>query len=60
MILPRKGEVAPKATEGEDAATVVIAVLPLRLARARHLPLAGEDQIGLAFEALGRLFEQVL
>ncbi len=43
-ILPRKGEVAPKVTEGEGHATAVIPCLPLRLARASHLPLAGEDR----------------
>jgi len=44
MILPRQGEVAPKVTEGEDHETAVIAFLPLFLASASHLPLAGEDQ----------------
>ena len=44
VILPRQGEVAPKVTEGEDHATAVIAFLPLLLASAGHLPLAGEYQ----------------
>ena len=43
LILPREGEVAPKVTEGEDHATNVTPFLPLRLASASHLPLAGED-----------------
>ncbi|TCP72582.1 hypothetical protein C8J43_101322 [Sphingomonas sp. PP-CE-1G-424] len=42
MILPRQGEVAPKVTEGEDTEQR-FPFLPLRLARASHLPLAGED-----------------
>ncbi len=42
-ILPRQGEVAPKVSEGEEHATAVILFLPLRLANASHLPLAGED-----------------
>ncbi|SFO19644.1 hypothetical protein SAMN05428984_2682 [Sphingomonas sp. OK281] len=36
---------APKVTEGEERATTVTPYLPLRLARASHLPLAGEDAI---------------
>ena len=43
-ILPRQGQVAPKVTEGEGHATAVIPYLPLRLASAIHLPLAGEDR----------------
>ena len=41
-ILPRKGEVAPKVTEGEDTEQR-LSCPPLRLASASHLPLAGED-----------------
>jgi hypothetical protein len=41
-ILPRKGEVAPKVTDGEDTDSSY-PVRPLRLASASHLPLAGED-----------------
>ena len=44
MILPRKGEVAPKVTEGEDTGRGFALTSPLRLAIASHLPLAGEDQ----------------
>ena len=43
-ILPRQGDVSPKVTEGEERTTVDIAYLPLRLASASHLPLAGEDR----------------
>ena len=46
MILPRQGEVAPKATEGEDTmppGLMPTAALPLRQLRC-HLPLAGEDR----------------
>ncbi len=43
-ILPRKGEVAPKVTEGEDTEQTC-RMPPLRLARASHLPLAGEDYV---------------
>ena len=46
-ILLRKGGVAPKATEGEDHATGVCPYLPLCLASASHLPLAGEDRTRL-------------
>ena len=45
LILPRKGEVAPEVTEGEEHATAVTLPSPLRLASASHLPLAGEDQL---------------
>jgi hypothetical protein len=41
-ILPRQGEVARSDGGGGDGAEV-IACLPLRLASASHLPLAGED-----------------
>jgi hypothetical protein len=40
-ILPRQGEVAPKATEGEEALTVVSPPPPSGCAC--HLPLARED-----------------
>jgi hypothetical protein len=43
-ILPRQGEVAPKATEGGGHGTEVCVYRPLRLASASHLPLAGEDR----------------
>ena len=42
-ILPRKGEVA-RSDGGGGHGTAVIANLPLRLAGASHLPLAGEDR----------------
>ena len=45
-ILPRQGEVAPQVTEGEGSGTAVTPFLPLRLASASHLPLAGEDRYG--------------
>ncbi len=41
-ILPRQGEVAPQVTEGR-VRNSGYPVLPLRLASASHLPLAGED-----------------
>ncbi len=41
-ILPRQGEVAPEASEGEGTEQT-FRLPPLRLASARHLPLAGED-----------------
>ena len=43
QILPRQGEVSPKGDGGGGHGTEVIPFLPLRLASASHLPLAGED-----------------
>jgi hypothetical protein len=42
-ILPRQGEVAPKATEGADGDSVVVVLPPPPSGCACHLPLAGED-----------------
>jgi len=42
-ILPRQGEVAPKATEGEEARRRLSGRPPPPTRYARHLPLAGED-----------------
>jgi len=45
QILPRQGEVAPKATEGEGAAPFgPFRRPPPPSGCAGHLPLAGEDQ----------------
>ena len=41
-ILPRQGEVA-RSDGGGGHGTMAVAYLPLRLASASHLPLAGED-----------------
>ena len=49
MILPRQGEVAPKAPEGEDTEQRFSLTSPLRLANASHLPLAGEDRLDATF-----------
>ena len=43
QILPRQGEVAPKATEGADTEPA-LSLPPPPSRSARHLPLAGEDQ----------------
>jgi hypothetical protein len=42
-ILPRQGEVAPKATEGADSETLAVVLPPPPSGCACHLPLAGED-----------------
>ena len=43
LILPRQGEVAPKATVGAGNETDVAAVLPLRLAAPDTSPWPGGD-----------------
>ena len=42
-ILPRQGEVAPKAAEGADGGSLTVVLPPPPSGCACHLPLAGED-----------------